>query len=97
MAQNLNSLVQTVFFASGFKHQVYWKLFKTIWQRVITCVYTKNESLQNIKGLTERHPGLRLLVRVDPYDAPVVDTEKLVSAIKIVGAHKVLAQVSWTR
>jgi len=55
--------------------------------------FTQNESLQNIKGLTERHPGLRLLVRVDPYDAPVVDTEKLVSAIKIVGAHKVLAQV----
>lgn len=56
-------------------------------------VFSQNESLRNIQALMGRHPNLRLLVRVDPYDAPAVDSEKLVSAIKIVGAGRVLAQL----
>jgi len=56
-------------------------------------VFSQNESLRNIKALMDRHPGVRLLVRVDPYDSGAVDAEKLVTAIKIIGAGRVLAQV----
>jgi len=56
-------------------------------------VFSQNESLRNIQALMSRYPGLLLLVRVDPWDAVSVDSEKLVSAIRIVGADRVMAQL----
>jgi len=56
-------------------------------------VFSQNESLRNIQALMSKYSGLLLLVRVDPWDAAAVDSEKLVSAIRIVGAERVLAQL----
>ena len=53
-------------------------------------IFLQNESLQTLDDLMAKHTNIRLVLRVEPYDA--VDSERLLSAMKIIGHDKIVTQ-----